>query len=475
MVLKYNHTSVLLQCQVVLEPTVSRVSNVIDRSVEKPIYSQIAEKLKRQILEGQLKPGSRLPSVRELMELYATTNHTIQRAVRTLESAGLVSGKPGSGVYVTYGALSAGSKTNVLRVSTPGQIEARIINEFQREVPGGKIVLTREKPDVVSIGAEGPSDDLADVGELVEDIFGYAPDRDEFFASLQHKGRNVVVPTYLRLGVMLCNVEAFESRGVPLPQRGWTWADLVAAARELNRPGEDRYGIYLSGLAHLCASVIWQQGGALFSPDGRRCRLDSEEGIAVGRLVRELAGYAPPDGPVHQWEISRGLEEFAEGRIAMLIAPSGMSAEVFRRVSALRWSAVPLPTYGAPAYLRFVCGYGLSQSASAPALAEKFLRLAAKCEKTAYAAGEWHGLPLYAEHARHDESEAAYRWTATHARDPLSDVLPEHRNRRQEDAFRLVVHEFSRISTSNRPVAEVMRDLSSQLNALLTEDRHGHY
>ncbi|MCL7748902.1 MULTISPECIES: GntR family transcriptional regulator [Halalkalibacter] len=66
-----------------------------------PIYSQLAERIKKQILRGELKPGDKLPSVRE-MGIQASVNpNTVQRTYRELEGMKIVETKRGQGTFVT--------------------------------------------------------------------------------------------------------------------------------------------------------------------------------------------------------------------------------------------------------------------------------------------------------------------------------------------------------------------------------------
>ena len=66
----------------------------------RPIYSQIIDSYREQILSGVLREGDRLPSVRELaMELTINPN-TIQRAYRELETEGWIASVPGKGSFV---------------------------------------------------------------------------------------------------------------------------------------------------------------------------------------------------------------------------------------------------------------------------------------------------------------------------------------------------------------------------------------
>jgi GntR family transcriptional regulator len=65
-----------------------------------PIYTQIVEQVKQQVVIGQLKPGNQLPTVRALaLELRVNFN-TVARAYRLLDEAGIISTQQGRGTYI---------------------------------------------------------------------------------------------------------------------------------------------------------------------------------------------------------------------------------------------------------------------------------------------------------------------------------------------------------------------------------------
>ena len=66
----------------------------------RPIYLQIADGLRQQILSGVLQPGDRLPSVRELAAELSINPNTIQRSYRELELDGWTMSIPGKGNFV---------------------------------------------------------------------------------------------------------------------------------------------------------------------------------------------------------------------------------------------------------------------------------------------------------------------------------------------------------------------------------------
>ena len=65
-----------------------------------PIYQQIAEQLKTDILAGKLKEGEYLPSIRGLARELKISVITTMKAYELLETEGLVTAAQGKGFYV---------------------------------------------------------------------------------------------------------------------------------------------------------------------------------------------------------------------------------------------------------------------------------------------------------------------------------------------------------------------------------------
>lgn len=68
---------------------------------KKPIYLQIMEKIKLQIVSHTLEPNQQLPTVRELASEAGVNPNTIQRALSDLEREGFVYSKRTTGRFVT--------------------------------------------------------------------------------------------------------------------------------------------------------------------------------------------------------------------------------------------------------------------------------------------------------------------------------------------------------------------------------------
>lgn len=59
-------------------------------SNDKPIFLQIEEIIKKQIISGEISPGEKLKSVRELSAIFQVNPNTIQNALKNLENVGLI-------------------------------------------------------------------------------------------------------------------------------------------------------------------------------------------------------------------------------------------------------------------------------------------------------------------------------------------------------------------------------------------------
>ena len=73
----------------------------LDYRDARPIYTQIVDGFREQIIAGILQQGDRLPSVRELAAELTINPNTIQRAYRELENQGWIESVPGKGSFIS--------------------------------------------------------------------------------------------------------------------------------------------------------------------------------------------------------------------------------------------------------------------------------------------------------------------------------------------------------------------------------------
>ncbi|MCM1542619.1 MAG: GntR family transcriptional regulator [Blautia sp.] len=68
---------------------------------DRPIYAQLVERIRMQIVSGYYQPGGKLPSVRELASTAAVNPNTMQKAFVELERSGLIITQRTNGRNVT--------------------------------------------------------------------------------------------------------------------------------------------------------------------------------------------------------------------------------------------------------------------------------------------------------------------------------------------------------------------------------------
>src|ERR1700722_12942370 len=71
----------------------------------RPIYGQIADRVKFAVAGGVLRSGELIPSVRELSKQLVVNPNTVARAYRDLQSEGLLESVRGMGMQVAEGAV----------------------------------------------------------------------------------------------------------------------------------------------------------------------------------------------------------------------------------------------------------------------------------------------------------------------------------------------------------------------------------
>lgn len=73
---------------------------IISNQSELPIYAQIKEQIKEQILNGQIPEGATLPSIRRLAKELSVSVITTTRAYSDLEAEGFIASAQGRGSIV---------------------------------------------------------------------------------------------------------------------------------------------------------------------------------------------------------------------------------------------------------------------------------------------------------------------------------------------------------------------------------------
>ena len=115
-----------------------------------PLYGQVVEQVRLALASGVLRPGDRLPGIRELAERAAVNPLTVVRAYNELIAEGVLEARQGLGTFVAQGA----------RRMSQLQKE-KVVQDWAEELVSRAVRLGLEKGQLLRI-----------VGELFEEIEG---------------------------------------------------------------------------------------------------------------------------------------------------------------------------------------------------------------------------------------------------------------------------------------------------------------
>jgi DNA-binding FadR family transcriptional regulator len=90
----------------------------------------IAARLRRQIVSGELEPGSQLPGHRELAAIHSVSVGSVREAISMLISAGLVETQAGRGTFVSPEPAVSGSAFDLVQAGPAAPLERAEVEEL---------------------------------------------------------------------------------------------------------------------------------------------------------------------------------------------------------------------------------------------------------------------------------------------------------------------------------------------------------
>jgi GntR family transcriptional repressor for pyruvate dehydrogenase complex len=166
------------------------------------IFQDVVEQVQEAILEGKLKPGSKLPAERELKDIFSASRGTLREALRVLEQKGLITIKTGVNGGAFVKALTTHEVSESLDLLIRYQrVSLRDLAEFREGMEGivaGLAVERAKKEDVQSLKKL-----LADAKNHLEE--GYAGwdafirVDNQFHMALAHIANNPIYKSVLRM------------------------------------------------------------------------------------------------------------------------------------------------------------------------------------------------------------------------------------------------------------------------------------
>lgn len=322
-----------------------------------PRSQAIADAILEDIETGRLKPGTRLPTHRELADRLGVATGTVTRAYALAQRRGLLSGEVGRGTFVNPSAEV------LTRAAAPA--------ETPETVDLSRNVLVRDRRDtriheaLSAVGrfefdhfldeyqtAAGAARHRAAAARwLSREGFRVAPERVLVTSGAQHAmtialatltepGDTVLAEQLSYPGIKaLANFLHVNLRGLPTDEHGLLPEAFEQACRE--RAGKVLY----------CIPTV-QNPTASVMPDGRRrdlARIAREYDVPV--LEDDVYGFLPADAPPpvasyapeHTYYVTSTSKSVAPGlRVGYLAAPPSAVERLSAAVRTTTWEAAPL-------------------------------------------------------------------------------------------------------------------------------------
>ncbi|MEN6574734.1 MAG: GntR family transcriptional regulator [Phycisphaerales bacterium] len=115
----------------------------IDYHSGQPIYRQVVDQIRRQVVTGQLREGEQLPSVRDLAAQLRVNPMTISKVYSLLEMEGLLDRRRGVGLFVATLAKDKAGRTKADMLQEA--LTKAVVMAVQLGIPEDKVrdMLTR--------------------------------------------------------------------------------------------------------------------------------------------------------------------------------------------------------------------------------------------------------------------------------------------------------------------------------------------
>jgi len=173
-------------------------------------------------------------------------------------------------------------------------------------------------------------------------------------------GRLYLIPTDIDIYAMYFNKAIFDKRHIPYPDLSWDWEKLVEVARKLTRDtdGDGRVDQWGCATDPWWMAYVYQNGGAVLTPDLTRCALDRPAAYNGVQFAADLINKHKVAPNPEESAQTGATKLFTSGRIGMFVSGSWAAPLIFaREVKGFTYDVAPLPK-GPRARASFIGGAG---------------------------------------------------------------------------------------------------------------------
>jgi multiple sugar transport system substrate-binding protein len=209
---------------------------------------------------------------------------------------------------------------------------------------------------------------------------------EDFYPSaleaFQIDDEQICMPQNISSLVAYYNKDLFQEAGVPFPEAGWTWDDMVRAAKELtvDKDGDgtpEQYGLGMEASIIRLAPFVWSNGGEVVNDEVNPTSftLDSPEALEALEeflQLRTVHGVIPGAEEVAAED---DVTRFLNGTTAVLFS-SRRDTPTLRTIKDFEWDIAPVPQFAEPAGILHSDAYCLTKESEAKDAAWRFVEFA---------------------------------------------------------------------------------------------------
>ncbi|RKY81431.1 hypothetical protein DRQ07_04095 [candidate division KSB1 bacterium] len=186
-------------------------------------------------------------------------------------------------------------------------------------------IASKTEPDIASVGT--PFDQIISDFNAVESLDKYMDKEtiDDFININRNQNKIVSVPWFTDVRALIYRKDLLAKKGIPEPTESWTWEEFIRYASALTEDNNndgitDIFGYATTArYAYQFVVFMWQNGSDLYSNDGKKAIVASEQSIEAVQFFVDLMKKhkVSPIFTTENLLIIRKM--FAEGKIAMFM------------------------------------------------------------------------------------------------------------------------------------------------------------
>lgn len=214
------------------------------------------------------------------------------------------------------------------------------------------------------------------------DVFEQEDFYEEAMNAFRFNGTLTCLPQNISSLVVYYNKDMFKAAGVAEPKEGWSWDDMVAAAKKLTKDPDgdgnaEVYGLGIEASLIRLAPFVWSAGGDLVDDDENPTHftLDTPEAeVAMERFFQLHVTDKVTPGE-EEVEAEDDETRFQNGRMAMVLS-SRRSTPTFRTIQDFDWDVAALPQHEEQAGILHSDAYCLTKASDNKDAAWSFMEYA---------------------------------------------------------------------------------------------------